>query len=144
MKTILSCWLQRQSLLNVLELCSCVCLCVCITAKVIMLSGLGKPNGLSVLLTHSKVIWLAKTRYTALPLYPTVCFDLSYSLFPFSFFLPFPSQRVFLTIPLHPFPLLSSHTINTHTLAQRTYLDLKRLGRGGHLIYLKLLTMAQN
>lgn len=61
-----------------------VCVCVvCITAKVIMLSCLGMPNGLSVLLTHSKVIWLAKRRHTPLPLYPPVCFHPSH---PFTLF----------------------------------------------------------
>lgn len=60
----------------------CVFVCDYTGVKVIVLSGLKMPSGLSVLLTHSKVIWLAKTRYSSLPL--SACFfHFSSSLFPF-------------------------------------------------------------
>lgn len=45
-----------------------------------------------------------------------------------------PSHWVFLTLPVYP-------SLDTITMPQ---LDIKSLGRGGQLIYFKLLTVAQN
>ena len=90
------------------------------------------PNGLSVLLTHRKVIWLAKTKWTPLRLYLPVCFHLSYLLLPF-FVLFFPHLHHIVSFSLSqliPSTLLSSHHKHTETPAQSTHSDLEGRSAG--------------
>lgn len=68
-----------------------VCVHLCRSVKVVVLSSLDMPKGLSVLLTHSKVIWLGKMRYSTLLLANVFYLPFSYLLIQFCFTFAFQS-----------------------------------------------------